>query len=154
MVYFKCALLLGGWGGCHFLLEFYTYKLQNIDKSSSEYMKARQEKHIILLQRFKFPVETYSKKLPKNKRPITDTNKPTIFQLGLKKYKKNDVLEISYSPFSIEDIGYNTYFGDRLTLLETQLELKKNNISLIKLDLIKIRRLKTNTFAKMKMSIF
>ena len=119
-----------------FVLAFYLYKKEHTKAS-----KALQN-HIILA-RLALPLLSYTKSPIPPKSAMTEGNKPTYVSLGIERYEGEEKIHLGYAPFSIEALGYNTFNGDSLSVLEGSITISKEDIRLQKLDLIKIRRLKT-----------
>jgi len=117
-----------------FLLEYLMYKSINTDD-----FKDNNFKQSVLLKRLSFPRYAYVKKEPIDKQDITLYDKPTFISLG---YSKSNLL-LGYAPFSLNEVGYNQYNGDILNILSGTIAVNKNKISLHHLDIMKIRRLKT-----------
>lgn len=115
-----------------FLIEFQKYNSDAIDSSS-------------LLQRMKLPILKYKKNKPKNKSAVTTSNKLSSFGIGLNNYKNKNYLQINFSTFLIDKIGFNNLDGDMLSIGEGEVSIMDNQVKLKKFDFIKIRRLKINT---------
>jgi len=124
-----------------FLIEFYTYKLQQIDKQSLEYLTTKKEKSEVLRQRIKLPVLDTARSSPSNKRSIIKDNKPRKITTVIQNKNKEYEVIFGFSPFIVDELGYNLSFGDSFSVLDTDISIG-NRIKISKVDLIKIRRLK------------
>jgi hypothetical protein len=127
-----------------FLLDYYTYQMQSLDKKSEAFQKSQEIKYKLLQQRLVLPKSRYQKPKPKQKLPITSYQKPTRIGMGLHidEYSKRSLM-LNFSPFVINAVGYDTYGGDILNILNTTVLIRQNKITLDHLDFLHIRRLKT-----------
>ena len=119
-----------------FILAYYTYK--NTNKSKEEQLSNVFQKKV-LLKRLSLPIYQYSMNVPEDKQDITQSDKSSYVSLS---YKKKNI-SFSYAPFVIESVGYNQYGGDILKIFNTTIGLKNDDIYLEQLDIVKIRRLKS-----------
>ncbi|HFU75594.1 MAG TPA: DUF4105 domain-containing protein, partial [Arcobacter sp.] len=127
-----------------FLLDYYTYVLESMEKSDVAYTKMKKTKLILLKERIKMPIRNYEKPFPEVKRPITENNAPMRLKAGAKVVKNGDsFLHMEFSPFAIDEVGYNLYGGDIFSIMNLGVNISQSDISFSSLDFVKIRRLKT-----------
>ncbi len=123
-----------------FILFFDQYKYAPEDTKNLETIKKRQK---LMISRMALPMMDYNDTLPPQKVPITQSVKTSYFGMsGLLNQEENS-LALKFSPFIIEKTGYNHLDGDKLAILDTQLEFKGGKVSLKRLDIVNVRRLKT-----------
>jgi len=131
-----------------FILAYRKYKLKKEHRKEDAKEKAFTKS--LLLSRLKLPMKKSVKRERKrdvnmNKEAITNSNSPTYVGVGVVKNQneKNLKATIFFSPFAIEKEGYNHLEGDELVVFDTKVTLDKKRLSLEKLDLIRIQKLKT-----------
>lgn len=123
-----------------FMLFFDQYKYTSEDTRTPQAIRERQD---LIISRMSLPVLDYNDTLPPQKSPITQSVKTSYFGISGIQNKEEYSLTLRFSPFMIEKTGYNHLDGDKLSILDTELEIKEGKVSLRRLDLINIRRLKT-----------
>lgn len=114
----------------------------NSDKSYQKNKQLQERLKSALTQRLQLPAFRLKDKPQKLiKRPITDNVSTTSLAFNI----HHKGVQIQFTPFGIDSIDYNTLDGDILSLLKTSIYLTKKNITIDAFDLIKVRRLATDT---------
>ncbi len=124
----------------NFLIDYNKYKYLN--KKTQQTHEQKIYKRKLFISRLKLPSGKKYFTIPK-KRPISQNNKPRLLSLSYHHYLHTKKLAFEFSPFAMELIGQNNFSGDELVVLDTSIFINKTDISLNKLDLIRIQRLKT-----------
>ena len=124
-----------------FLLAYRKYSFEKSKTKIDKDIKAM--KRALILNRLKLPISRLKKAQPKVKEPITNNNRPSYSGVGLIKERGKDSLLLSFSPFALEEVGYNNFNGDELVVFDTCIKLDEDKVSLRQFDLIRIQRLKT-----------
>ncbi len=114
----------------------------NSDISYQQNKKLQKILKSALIQRIQLPTFVAKKKpVELTKRAVTDNVNTT--SLSLNTYYKG--LQMQFIPFGLDSIDYNTLDGDILSLFKTSLYITKKGVDLDAFDLIKVRRLATDT---------
>lgn len=114
----------------------------NSDKSYKKNKQLQEIYKSALTQRIQLPAFT-SKEQPQKltKREITDNVSTTSLALNL----HHKGIQMQFTPFGIDSIDYNTLDGDILSVLKTSLYFTRKGVDIDTFDLIKVRRLATDT---------
>ncbi len=123
-----------------YILDYYNYLMENMDKNDKDYKELSKRKNKLLLQRIKLPKSKESNIILKEK-DITYSSYPSYLSLS---FNKNSVY-LNYSPYSNEDISLNLLNGDIFKVLDIELKISKRSLKLYRIDYVNIRKL-TDSF--------
>ena len=130
-----------------FVIAYNQYKNTNGKKKVKLSKKAKIHKQKLLINRLQLPI-THSKKISiKQKEPITTNDKPSSLGISLTNISNHNdsenYLSLHYTAFGIDRLGYNNLNGDELVAFDTKISLIDDKIKLDKMDIIRIKRIKT-----------
>jgi hypothetical protein len=121
----------------NFIISYYKYLIvENMDN-----LELLEHKKYYLLERLKLKIRKNINKSYININPPDKNNKPAQFIVGMKSYNHQAIFPtIGLSIFAMDSVGQNHLYGDEFVWFNAIIGIKKNNIFLDKLDLIKIKK--------------